>query len=282
MARLTFKNIKEGFGAEVRGLDPQGEFDDGLCNELRRAFDERGVLLFPGIDITYAQQDKLCRMLIRDEGPGMASKKPDPLLISNKEPGGYAPHGRLMFHADMLWHPKPFDVLSLYGVKVEPGSATTSLASGVNGWATLPKNLRARVEGLEAVHMTGQVYSRGGDDLLKPEREKEQSAVKPIKYRHPRTGKTVLLVSQQMTREIVGMPPDESEELLQALFSHLYSPENVYEHHWRTGDLVVFDNIAMQHARGNVVANGPTRTLRKVIAPIPTAHAEVPKYAAAQ
>jgi taurine dioxygenase len=43
----------------------------------------------------------------------------------------------------------------------------------------------------------------------------------------------------------------------------------------------VFDNITMQHGRGNVERNGPTRTLRKVIAPIPNIKAEAPQYAAA-
>ena len=52
----------------------------------------------------------------------------------------------------------------------------------------------------------------------------------------------------------------------------------VYEHEWREGDLLVFDNITMQHARGNVDRDGPTRTLRKVIAPIPNIKAETPRY----
>jgi hypothetical protein len=40
-------------------------------------------------------------------------------------------------------------------------------------------------------------------------------------------------------------------------------PKNIVEHHWRTSDLVVWDNIALQHARPNVTAEGPARTLRK-------------------
>jgi taurine dioxygenase len=90
-----------------------------------------------------------------------------------------------------------------------------------------------------------------------------------------------LYVSQQMTREIVGLSADESENLLQTLFAHLYKPGMVYEHEWHDGDLVIFDNIAMQHARGYVDANGPTRTLRKAIAPIPkmAATAQIPRYA---
>ena len=273
--------ITDAFGAVITGLDPRSDFDDETRRLLRQLFDDRSVLVFPGIDIDPAYQDKLCRMLIGDDGPSTTAGR-DPYYVSNKEPGGFAPYGRLMFHADMMWHPQPYRVLSLYAVNVEPGSPATILASGTHAWESLPAELRARVEGLHAVHITGQVYSRGGDDLLKPERKDEQSTITQIAHRHPQTGKTILYVSQQMTREIVELPHDESEELLQTLFSHLYDPARLYEHDWRTGDLVVFDNIAMQHGRGNVDADGPIRTLRKVVAPIPKLSVEKPQYANAR
>jgi len=204
--------------------------------------------------------------------------KRDPQYISNTEPGGAAPYGRPLFHGDMMWHPKPFEVLSLYAQNVEPGSATTSLASGVVAWERLPQRLRARVENLRALNVTGTVPSRGGDDLLLSERHHEVATVKPVKITHPRTGKPILYVSQQNTREIMDLKHDESEALLQELFTYLYAPEVVYEHTWKNGDLLVFDNIAMQHARGNVEIDGPKRTLRKVIAPVPKVKMETPTF----
>ncbi|HEY6531369.1 MAG TPA: TauD/TfdA family dioxygenase [Acidimicrobiales bacterium] len=273
-------DIHPGFGVRIDGLDPSGEIDPVDQARLRELFDERSVLVFGGLDIDVHAQDRFCRMLIDDDGPGMAADRA-PMLISNTEPGGNAPFGRLLFHADMMWAPEPFQVLSLYGVVAEPGAATTSLTSGVHAWDLLPEELRRRVEGLHARHVTGQVYSRGGDDLLRPERTTEQSTVTPVVRRHPRTGRPVLYVSQQMTAQIVELEPEPSEELLQELFAHLYDPAIVYEHTWQAGDLVVFDNLAMQHARGNVELDGPARTLRKVIAPIPALPAERPTFAGA-
>ena len=72
-----------------------------------------------------------------------------------------------------------------------------------------------------------------------------------------------------MTREIVELPPDESEALLEELFAHLYDPAHTVQHEWRNGDLVAWDNMAIQHARSDVRTDGPTRTLRKVVAPTP-------------
>jgi taurine dioxygenase len=279
MGQLQIRNINDSFGAVVTGLDPLNDLGGETGRALRQLFDDRGALLFRELDIDSAHQNKLCRLLIGEEESGPV---PDKVYhVSNKEPDAAAPYGRLMFHADMMWSPQPFQVLSLYATNVEPGSATTTLASGTCAWESLPADLRIRVQYLHAVHITGQVYGRGGNDLLRPQRENERSTVKKVAQRHPRTGKTILYVSQQNTREIFGFAPDESERLLQMLFSHLYRPENVYEHTWRTGDLLVFDNIAMQHGRGNVELNGPTRTLRKAIAPVPQIAAERPRFAKA-
>jgi len=282
MAGIQVTDIGPVFGSEVAGVDLRTELDAETCETLRSLFDDRGVLLFRDVDFDYASQQRLCRMLIGDEGSEDAASQV-PRFISNVEAEGLAPFGRLMFHVDSMWSPEPFQVLSLYASKVEPGAATTSLASAVHAWETLPADLRARVEGLHAVQIAGQMMNRGGDDLVNPEFDLDYSAVTPVARRHPRTGKTILYVSQQMTREIVELPPDESEELLQTLFAHLYDPALIYEHEWRTGDLVVFDNLAMQHARGNVVPDGPARTLRKVMLPMPKDIAEMtrPRYTAA-
>ena len=106
--------------------------------------------------------------------------------------------------------------------------------------------------------------------MLQPIREQIQSSTKPIGNPHPRTGRTMLYVCQMMTQEIVELPNDESEGLLEELFAHLYNPDNLWQHEWRNGDLVAWDNLAVQHARSDVQIDGPVRTLRKVIAPRPS------------
>jgi alpha-ketoglutarate-dependent taurine dioxygenase len=102
------------------------------------------------------------------------------------------------------------------------------------------------------------------DDVLISEVEQPPSTVMPLCLVHPRTGETILNACEQMTQEIAGLPPDESEEVLGEVFAHLYDPEKLLNHEWHNRDLVVWDNLALQHARPNVAADGPRRTLRKV------------------
>ena len=196
-------------------------------------------MVFRGLDIDRAYQTSLVDALIAYDRPGEADRN-DNYVVSNKEPGGYAPYGRLQFHSDMMWAPEPFQVLSLYGLEVELPSVPTAFVSTTAAWDTLPADLRARVEELHVVNVTGQ-QRRGADDdedLLDSIREHEQSITTPVGHRHPRTGRTLLYVSQMNTREIVELPHDESEELIEALFAHLYDPAHVMEHDWRQGDLV--------------------------------------------
>lgn len=276
MAQFEVRNLIDAFGSIITGLDLTKDFDDDTRVRLRKLFDERGALVLRGIELDRISQDRFCRMLCGDDERDAGQR--DPQYISNTEPGGAAPYGRLLFHGDMMWHPEPFKVLSLYGQKVQKGAATTSLVSGVIAWERMPAGLRQRVSNLRALNVTGTVASRGGDDLLISERANEVATEKPVVITHPRTGKPVLYVSQQNTRELLGFDHKESEALLQELFSYLYAPDVLYEHTWENGDLIVFDNIAMQHARSNVALNGPKRTLRKIIAPVPKAGIESPTF----
>jgi taurine dioxygenase len=184
----------------------------------------------------------------------------------------------------MMWSEHTFQVLSLYGVEVEQPATPTIFASTVHPWKTLPDQLRAKVDGLSALQGHAESErARAGDDpnVLITTFDNLPTRTTPIGYTHPRTGEMLLYVSQQMTSSIVGLTPADSEALLEELFDHLYRPEFLYEHAWRTNDLVAWDNIATQHARPNITLEGPARTLRKVFAPMPpqTAKPSRPKFA---
>ena len=54
-----------------------------------------------------------------------------------------------------------------------------------------------------------------------------------------------------MTQEIVGLEPEESENLLLFLFDHCEQSQFVYSHKWTPGDLVIWDNRCVNHARSD-------------------------------
>ena len=289
MADFRMRNLTPQFGTEITGLEP----DEALADEvtrtrLQRLFDVRGVLVFRDLDIDQTQQANLVRMLIGLDAlaPGESSTGRDgdePFYVSNKEVGGGAPYGRLLFHADMMWSEHTFQVLSLYGVHVEQPATPTVFVSAKWAWDTLPNELRTRVEPLSVTQGHEEAGRADDPDVLVSKFENLPTRSTPVGMKHPRTGDTVLYVSQQMTQCVDALPKPESDELIEELFSHLYRSEGIYEHDWRERDLVAWDNIAIQHARPNLTREGPERTLRKIFAPIPPRGAvKRPTYASAK
>jgi alpha-ketoglutarate-dependent taurine dioxygenase len=276
---FTVRDLHPAFGSEISGLDLGAGLDTATVEALRAVFDERGLLAIRQADLPLAVQRELAFGLIGVPAPdpdAMADRQKTPFYVSNKEPDGGAPFGRLLFHSDGMWLAEPFQLLSLYAVTVEPPVTPTCFVSTVNAWSTLPEELRARVEGLHVEHGHDATYARGGDDgeVLVATFEKEEHAITPIGHRHPRTGRTMLFASQMMTKRVVELDEAASEALLEELFAHLYAPENTLEFAWNEGDLVLWDNLALQHARPNVEVEGPARTLRKVFAPLPVITAD--------
>jgi alpha-ketoglutarate-dependent taurine dioxygenase len=273
MGELKVRDLHPAFGAEIRGLEPRIPLDAATLQQLQQIYNERSVLVFPDLDIDEDFQRYLVFALIGEEAP---KDRPEnvhrngPMLVSNKEEGGAAPYGRLLFHCDTMWADTPQPLLSLYGLEVGQPSVPTMFVSMVHGWDTLPEELKERVKGLRARHGHENYYpNRGGDDdVIDAFYDEEVSTVTPVARVHPRTGKTTLYVSQQVTMNILDLDADENEALLEELFAHLYAPDHILQHDWKTGDLVIWDNQAAQHARGNVNLDGPERTLRKVFGPM--------------
>jgi taurine dioxygenase len=79
---------------------------------------------------------------------------------------------------------------------------------------------------------------------------------------NPVTGRKYLFLNQAWTALIVGLGQDESDALHEEVNRHFYKDTEVYERRWTEGDLVLWDNLAVQHARGE--AGTGVRTLQRV------------------
>ena len=84
----------------------------------------------------------------------------------------------------------------------------------------------------------------------------------PVVGRQKGTGRPYLFVNQAMAALVVGLSEPESDKLLDELFSYLYADGMIYEHVWHNGDIVIWDNLAVQHSRKAL--SNETRTLQRV------------------
>ena len=271
MADLQVRNLRPEFGAEIMGLNPVAPLDPVVVSQLRALFKERGLLVFPDLNPDARFQTYLAEQLIKDRPIDPDALHVDELhQVSNVEKIAAVPLGRIMFHSDTMWEEDGCKAISLYGKVVAPGAIPTMFVSVAHAWERLPEDLRARVQGRFASHCadaTDQRRTYISDDVMVVDFGSKQQLRLPIAYRHPRTGQTLLYISPQLTHHIEGLEYDESEQLLNALFDHMYAEQNVFTFNWRQGDLLVWDNLTMQHARPDLRADAAPRTLRKTLVP---------------
>ena len=165
-----------------------------------------------------------------------------------------------MFHSDSATRTHPIRAVSLYGEAVPRTGGHTVYADAMAAWRTLPARLRDRVAGLEARHAFDY------DAEAKPTSPDFAGfqAVHPVVMAHPLTSEPVLYVNRGQTWRIEGLDDAASDALLEELWAHIEAPERRYEHVWHVDDLVVWDNVALQHAR-TAFDPAEARTLRRVV-----------------
>ena len=66
-----------------------------------------------------------------------------------------------------------------------------------------------------------------------------------------------------MTEEIIDISKNESQKLLESLFAHQRNKKFIYEHRWKPGDLIMWDNRCCNHARTDFPSD-ERRMLRRV------------------
>ncbi len=187
-------------------------------------------------------------------------KRPDPPLTADGQLPVQFPHRR-GWHTDQSYRRPPPDVsLFLAVVPVPQGQGQTLFADGIAAYAALPPDLKARVEGLEGLHVSSTA-KRGRDAVLageapKPLTPQQAPQRQPVVRAHPVTGEKALYLCEYGQMDWVDGPfiglepgPDgEGGRLLHAIMSHLTQRQFVYVHEWTAGDLVIWDNRCTVHA----------------------------------
>jgi taurine dioxygenase len=259
---VELRGLSEALGAEVDGIDLRSPIPPDAAAGLRHALLDHQLLVVRGQELDDEHQLAFARCFgrVASEGRGPVG------LVSNVRPDGTLGGDRATWHADYTFFPSPYEAISLYGLEIPDGGTETWFANGVLAARTLPPDLRARVEGLQARSVLA--FDAGSlSDAVRHRLGRRDDAVaaqvRPVLWPHRDTGEEILAVWEQQTDAVLPLPPDDSTALLEELLAHVSRPEHRYVHHWEEHDLVIWDNHAVQHARPEVGVERP-RTLRRV------------------
>lgn len=260
--------LSHALGAEVTGLDLRAPPAAAEVAALRAALLEHLLVVVRGQALDTAAQLRLAACL--GEIEEVRTKKDDParrqlvLFVSNRPvegSSGVLPEGPLLFHSDQCYYERPCR-FTLLNAMVLPGrGGETRFANMYRAWETLPGALRGKLRGRLALNLFD--YEADRTTRHRPVNPDAPQFVHPVVIRHPETGRAALYVNPQMTRRIVDMDAGQSERLLERVFAHLERPELVYEHVWRSHDLLIWDNRCTIHGRRDFDA-AEARILRRV------------------
>jgi taurine dioxygenase len=263
-------------GHEIVGVDLSHPVPDEDFAAVEEAYDRYGVVVFRGQQLSPDAQIAASRRFGPIEPFVMArynlKTHPEIFVVSNViengEPIGLGDAGRY-WHTDMWVNPVPPRGSMLYAMEVPHDDAgqplgDTCFASTAAAYDALPAALRQTIEHRQALYSAQKFvdfrikHTSGagpGGELTAAERESMAERTKnivpeithPLVKRHPRTGRKCIYFSEGAISHVVGLPDDESEQVLRELREHLLKPEFVYRHRWQVGDAVMWDNVSCIH-----------------------------------
>ncbi len=264
--------LRDTIGAEVRGLDLRRPLDADKLAGLSDAWKKHIVLLFRDQDLDEAEQIAFANRFgevgvrarpveRRAEG---ADYNASIMLVSNlKKDGKYVgslPDGEMWFHHDMCYDRAPHKGTFLFAMELPSVGGNTCFANMYEAYERLPETTRKRIEGLKALQIYDYATRERVD--ISDDISKYKHYVQPVVVTHPETGRKALYVNPLMTARIEDIPADESDDLLAELFAFTENSEIIYEHVWRKGDLMMWDNWCSTHARTDFPAT-ELRMLRR-------------------
>ena len=251
---LGVRPLSPALGAEILGIDLRDDIDAQVFAQIRNAWHQNLVIVLRGQNMS--EEDQV-RFAEKFGPPAVIHTKqfvrnhPAVMLISNiredGKPIGALPDGEMHFHTDQCHQERPAMASMLYALEVPRAGGNTLFANGYTAYETLPPEIKRRIDGRKALNAYDYetAATKRGTRLT----QSVPSYAHPVVRTHPATGRKALYVNRLMTVRIEGLPAQESDNLLAMLFDHQERREFIYEHVWRVGDLVIWDNRCTLHAR---------------------------------
>lgn len=247
-------------GAEVRGVNLAAPVDDATHGAIMRAWQDHLVLLFRGQSLSPRQLASFStRFGVLDMVPAWrafhAEDVDEVLVISNVrkdgQPIGVLGYGESEWHTDMSYQTEPPRASILHALEVPPEGGDTSFINMYLALENVPADLRAALEGRALNHDSS--YDSSGN--LRPgapavtDVRAAPGARHPLIRLHPETRRPALFLGRRLNAYIVGCPVEESERLLDRIWSHVCQPAYAWTHHWKRGDVLLWDNRCTMHRR---------------------------------
>ena len=244
---LKTRDIKPKIASEV--LNSKEELLSGdYAAEIRELLEQRGVLVFPKINLSDEEHLAFTRSL-GSVGKERSGEEVFPISLDpSKSAGVEYLKGSFYWHFDGTMQEKPILASLLSSKVLPPSGGNTEFCNTYAAYDALSDEDKARIEGLTVMHSAWNTlyYYEPEPDQEKLERFMSVGEVElPLVWTH-RSGRKSLVLGCT-ARHVVGMEHKESALLLNRLRQWATSEPFHYSHVWSVGDLVMWDNTGTLH-----------------------------------
>jgi len=251
-------------GVEILGVDLGKALAAEEIEAIRQVFEQHGVVFFRDQALSEEQHIAFARLWggININRFFAAHPRYPEIALVLKEPhqqdnigGGW--------HTDHSYDAIPALGSVLVARELPPSGGATAFASMYAAHDGLPARLRARIEGLNAVHSARHIFGSYAREEIKDSDTRAgrignaaladvlEDVVHPIVLRHPLSGKLAIFVNPAFTTRIVGLEEEESRDLLAEIYAHCLSPGFIEDFEWQPGSVAFWDNRATWHFARN-------------------------------
>lgn len=273
---MIIQRLTENLGAEIIGVDLRESLTAEQVDTIHDAWVEHQVIVFRDQELSQEQQIAACRQFgVIEPHPLKTNTNEHPEItvssnvVREGNPLGYIGPPFALWHSDLCYLEEPAKMTFLYAHTVPEKNGDTWFSNMYTAYDELPESLRAKVEGKLAVfslnyNLVERCKSKGFH-LPLAEEDVKPDYLHPVVRTHPYSKKKALFVNWAHTDAIEGYPPEESQELLDALLAHTTEERFIYRHHYRRGDLIVWDNASTIHTHCPDPPSGDRIMVRVVV-----------------
>lgn len=154
------------------------------------------------------------------------------------------------WHSDVSYDLTPSKVIMLKSLKIPPIGGDTVFSNMELALETLDDDIKKIIQNKKAIHTSNgsKFFVENYSKMESNGKIGEQySNEHPIIRTHPETGKKILYVNPTYTKKIVGLPDDESSDLLNYIFKHQERLDLSCRFKWTENAIAILDNRSTQH-----------------------------------
>ncbi len=273
---LDIRPLSGALGAEVAGIDIRQSLARGDAAAIRDAFLEHHLLCFRAAPVTAVEfrdfarnfgepQNQLLRDKRHDAAPEVSIL--DSTYRSDADKPDDLRRMRLTgWHTDDSYFAAPAKATMLQSIEIPRSGGQTSFLNTRKAYEDLGASDKQRVDGLQAVH--GYDTPRApvpATTRSQDEASETPEVVHPLIRTHEDTGAKSFYFNANRTIRIDGMDGKQSDELLDWVHGRIVQPQYRYDHQWRVGDMLLWDNRCLVHSVNMDFPIGQTRRHQRIL-----------------